>query len=149
LFPCNNFHQRFWAVQQGLAELRKAHIAPAGDDVVTHMNNLLLQRFMADLWAAQDDFDVWALRFELLDQGKRLHRVPDVDAESDDVRLFGQQFVSQLLGGTVDGEFAQAGLSLQMTHIRQQIPQPQRGVDVFGVQRAQQNISHASIMLTS
>lgn len=35
-----------------------------------------------------------------------------------------------------------------MTHIRQQIAQPQRGVDVLGVQGAQQNISHPPIMLT-
>ena len=77
-------------MNQCLAELGKAHVAPAGDDVVGQVNDVLRQRLMADFRAAEHDFDVWALRFEQFDEGAGLHHVPDIHAKTDDFRVDGQ-----------------------------------------------------------
>ena len=73
-----------------MAEFGKAHITPAGDDVVAQLYDFLFQRLMADLGATQHDADVGAQGFELLDQCAGLHRVPDIHSKTDDFRVHGQ-----------------------------------------------------------
>ena len=109
-------------MNQRLAELGKAHIAPAGDDVVGQMDDVLFQRLVAHFRAAEHDFDVWALRFEQFDEGAGWHHVPDIHPKPDDFGVDGQQFCGQFFGFTVDGELAQRRFWLQIPHVGQQIP---------------------------
>ena len=83
LLARNHLHQRQWAVQQRAAQLGKAHITPAGDDMVGQRHDGLLRVFMADLGTAQHHFERRARRLEQAHQLAGLAHIPDVDAKAD------------------------------------------------------------------
>ena len=58
LLTGNHFHQGPGAIEQRAAQLGKAHIAPAGHDVIGQRANLLPVGFKTDLWPAQHHGDV-------------------------------------------------------------------------------------------
>lgn len=72
-------------MQQGTAQSGEADIAPAGDQIVRQPDNLPSFPLMADLRAAENEFQGRARQLEPAhDLGGRQH-VPDIDAEADDL----------------------------------------------------------------
>ena len=140
LLAGDDFHQRRRAVEQGAAQFGKAHIAPAGDDVVGQAADFLLAGFKANFRPAEHDFDVRAQGFQQTHQLRRFDHIPDIHAQADHAGIQRQQLFGNLNRALADGEFAQlrqgaqAGAAVQI-HVRQQAAQAERGVNKFGVQR--------------
>ena len=137
LFACDDFHQRLRAVQERAAQLGKAHITPAGDDVICKLHDGLLIHLMADLGAAQNDPDIGPRDSEQPHHLAGLRHVPDVHAETDDARRQRQQRVHDVLRLARNREFTQGRLRLQVAHVRQQVAQAERGMNVLGIERRQ------------
>ena len=119
--------------------------------MVGQPHNGLLVHLVTHLGPAQHHLDVGALGFEQAQQRLSLRHVPDVHAKANNLRRTrllgpekGQQLVQHLLRAPGYRELAQHGTGFQITHIGQQITQAQRGVDVLGIQSAQNNRRHAS-----
>ena len=119
-------------MQQGAAQLGKTHVAPAGNHMVSQRHYSLLVHLMAHLRAAQHHFEGGALGFEQahhLTGGcdvpnkhtptHHLHRAIDRIAQR------GQQLINDVLRFARNGEFAQRGARAQVTHVGQQVAQPQ------------------------
>ena len=73
-----------------LTQVRERQVAWAGDQIVGQVDDRLPIPFMTHLGAAEHHDQI---RPYLLEQGDDLsgfHHVPDVDAKTDDARLFGQ-----------------------------------------------------------
>ena len=126
-------------MQQGPAEFGETDITPTRDDVIGEAHNVLLIGFMADFRPTQHDLDLRSLRFEQAHQGAGLRDVPDVHTQTDDLRVLRQQFVGNFLRLTGNGELTQCRLRPQLPHVRQQIPQTQRRMDVFGIERTKKD----------
>ena len=69
------------------AHFRKFQIRLAGDDVVGELDDFLPFGFVADLRAAEDDFDFRADALDGGDDFGGLRDVPDINAEADDFRI--------------------------------------------------------------
>ncbi len=162
LLAADHLHQRLWPVQQGAAEFGETDIAPAGDQVVGQPDNFLIFPFVADFRPAEHDFQVGSRQFELADNFRRRRHIPDINPEADDLRAairritqLGKQRFDNLRRRPGNGEFAQHGAGAQLVaavtgHVGQQITQAQRGVNVFGVERAQDDrgwsVQHPAIL---
>ena len=162
LFAADHLHQRFWPVQQGAAEFGETDIAPAGNQVIGQPDNFLICPFVADFRPAEHDFQVGPRQLELADNFRRRRHIPDINAETDDLRTairhitqFGEQCFDNLRRRPGNGEFAHHGAGAQVVaavagHVGQQITQAQRGVNVFGVERAQDDrgcgVRHPAIL---
>ncbi len=144
LLAGNHLHQRLRAIQQGAAEFGKAHISPARNHMVGQAANFLLLHLMANLGSAQHNFDAGPQRFEQPNQLRGFDHVPDVHAQPNHFRLQRQQLFNHAGGRLADHKLTQlrlrakAGAAMQV-HVGQQITQPQRSMDVFGVERGQHN----------
>ena len=106
-----------------------------GADVVGEMDDGLVFGFVADLRAAEDDFDVRPDAFDGGDDFGGWFDVPDVDAEADDFGITRQQSFRDVERTLIDVELDEARARLQVAQIGQQIAQAKRGVDVFRVER--------------
>ena len=147
LFTGDDFHQRLRSVQQRATQFGKTHIAPAGDHVVSHPHNFLLIHLVADLGATEHNPDVRPLLLEQSHHFARLRDVPDVHTKTDDLHTFHlKQFGDHVLCVARNRELAQRRLRAQVTHVRQQVAQAQRRVDVFRVQGAQDDGGHPGII---
>ena len=103
--------------------------------MVGELDNFLSFRFVTDLRPAEDDFDFRPEAFDGGDDfGGRLD-VPDINAKADDFRIVRQQHFRDVERALVDVEFDEAGARLQFAEVGQQIAQPERGMDVFRVER--------------
>src|SRR5260221_10362830 len=120
--------------QQYLAHFAKLQIRFAGDDVVGKFNNGLAVRFIADLRAAENDFDVRAYAFDGGDDFRGGRDVPDVNTEADDLGIAGEQHFRDVQRTLVDVELDQAGVGAQRTQVGHEITQAERGMDVFRVE---------------
>ena len=103
--------------------------------MIGELDDGLFFGFMADLRAAEDDFDVGPDTFDGGDDFGGRFNVPDVNAEADDFRIPREQDFGDIERTLVDVEFGEAGARLQFAKIGQQITQAERGVDVFRVER--------------
>jgi hypothetical protein len=151
LLAGDHFHQRLRAVQQGAAQFGEADVAPAGDQVVGEADDFLIFPFVADFRPAENDVQRRPGGFELANQFGGRRDVPDIDAEADDLRLaverfaeFGQDCRDDFRHRPGNGEFAQDGALTQAVpavpvEVGQQVAQAERGVDVTGVEGAEDN----------
>lgn len=100
-------------------------------------------RFIRDLRAAKNDFDVWTQSFQQgYDLGGLLN-IPNIDAKADDARLTGQQGLDDLQRLLVDDEFEHAGAITQLPEVRHEVAEPEGGVNVFRVERGEDDVRHA------
>ena len=68
--------------------------------------------------------------------------VPDVNAEADDPRLMREQLLSDFERALVDVELRDRRALAQLPEIGQQVAQAEGGVDVFGVERREDDVRH-------
>jgi len=95
----------------------------------------------------KNDLDVRPLLFEQPHHLAGLRDVPDVHTKTDDLHIFHlKQFGDHVLCVARNRELAQRRLRAQVTHVRQQVAQAQRRVDVFRVQGAQDDGGHPGII---
>ena len=128
--------------QQSPAHLGKFQIRLTGDDVVSQFHDLLSLGLVADLRAAEDDFD---LRPDAPDGGDDLgglRDVPDVDAEAEDARFARKQRLGDVERTQVDVELRDGGARLQFAEIGEQIAQPERGMTELRVERGEDDFRH-------
>ena len=70
--------------------------------------------------------------------------VPDVYAEADDFWVPGEKDFGDVVGALVQVEFNDAGAVLQFSEIRQEVAQAERGMNIFRIERAEDNVRHRS-----
>ena len=87
--------------------------------------------------------------FECGDQFGRGRDVPDINAEADDFRVLGQQRFRNFDRRLMDVEFEQRGARPEFGEIGQQIAQAERGMDIFRVERCQDNVGHTLASLAA
>ena len=110
----NDLFVRRVPLVDSLAQLRERQVAWAGDQIVGQLDDCLPVPFMTHLGTAEYHDQI---RPYLLEQGDDLsgfHHVPDIDAKTDDARLFGQQCLGDVQRSLGDDEFADGGVSLQL-----------------------------------
>ena len=142
LLASDDLHQGRRSIEQGPTQARETHIAPAGDHVVGQLANFLLIDLVADLGPAQHDANLGCQGLEQAHQLQAGHRIPDVDPQTNHLRLERQQLFGHLYRLLRQGEFTQHGLRPQTgptmaVQVGQQATQAQRGMDETGVDRAQ------------
>lgn len=137
--------RRRWGggLEQGPAEVGEREVGFAGDGVIREGDDFLALGFVADLGAAEDDAEFGSEAFEQGDDLEGWADVPDVDAESEDTGLLGEQGFDDFERGLFDLEFGDGGARLEIAEVGEQVAQAERGVDEFGVERAEQDVRHA------
>ena len=68
--------------------------------------------------------------------------VPDVYAQANDARILREHDLCNVERALVDVEFQQLGAIPQFTQVGEQIAQSEGSVDIFRVQRAENNVGH-------
>ena len=101
--------------------MREGQIRRARDQVVGQLHNGLFLPFVTDFRAAQHDEQIRSHPLEQGDDLGGLRHVPDVDAETDDARLFGQQRFGDVQRALGDDEFAEGGVGLQLAQVGVQV----------------------------
>ena len=143
-FGWNDFAFRRSAIEESAADFGKFEIGFAGDDVVGGLADGLKFGFEADFGSAEDDGDVGSDAFEDVDDFGGELGVPDVNAEADDFWVSGEKDFGDVVGALVQVEFDNAGAVLQFSEIRQEVAQAERGVNIFRIERAEDNVRHRS-----
>ena len=141
--PLRKHRQAVGALQQLSAQLGKGQIRFPCDDIVSQVNDLLLFRFITDFWPPQNNEDLGSNAFQIRDQPRRFFDVPDVDAQSDDLRFVLQDLSEDVQSRLVDRKLKQPGLLLQFPHIGQQIAQSEGTMVVPGIQGRKNDRVHA------
>jgi hypothetical protein len=143
-FGGNDFVRWFLAGKNLSTEFSKFQIGFARDNVISELDDQLRFDFVADLGSAENDGDVRPKAFDGGDDFGCRRDVPNVNAEADYFRVSGEKDFNDVGRALVDIEFEQARRGLQWAEIGKEIPQAERGVDVFGVECRQDNIGHMS-----
>jgi hypothetical protein len=151
LLAGDHFHERLRAVEQGAAQFGKLTSPQPVIRWSAEANDFLRFPFVADFRPAENDGQRRPGGFELANQFGGRRDVPDIDAEADDLRLaverfaeFGQDCRDDFRHRPGDREFAQDGALTQAVpavpvEVGQQVAQAERGVDVTGVEGAEDN----------
>ena len=90
-------------------KIRAGEIGFAGDDVVGKAADFLLAGFVAYFGTAEDDGQVGFYAFQFCHDLRCGGDVPDIDAESDEARVFGEDRFDDIGGPMVDFEFEDFG----------------------------------------
>ena len=138
----DDFFDRWIIGEQSPAELGEGEVSRAGDEDIGQLEKWLFLPLVADFGAAQHDDEIGPHPLEQCDDLGGFRDVPDIDAEADDARLFGQQRFGDVQRALRDDEFPDGGIRLQLAHIRQQIAQAKRGMEIAGVQGREQDGRH-------
>ena len=140
----NNFRGWLLPAQQLIAEFAEFEVRFSRDNIIHQLYDLLLFGLITDFWPAQNDLD---LRSDPLQNGNnfsRLGDIPNINAEPNDLRRHRQERFGDFDGSLVDVEFAKRGAGTQRAHVGQQIPQAKGGMNVFGIQRGEDDFGHRS-----
>ena len=73
--------------QQFATKFWKTHIAPAGNYIVGQLNDFLLAVFVTDFRPTQHHPHIWRHPFEQRDHFGAFLDIPDVNAQTDNLRL--------------------------------------------------------------
>lgn len=134
---------RVLALEEAAGQLGEGQVGFAADDVVGDLGDGLGFGFVTDLGSAQDDLELGSEAFEEADDLGGGRGVPDVDAEADDAGLVLEDGLDDVHGSSVEVEFEQDGVRAQIPEVGHQIAQSEGRVDVFGVERGQDDVRHA------
>ncbi len=115
------------------ADFGKLQVGFAGDDVIGELDDGLTVGFVADFRAAEDDDELGANAFEGGNEFGGGGDVPDVNAEADDLRRFGEEGFGDFDGALVNVELEQFGARAEVAEIGEQVTQAESGVDIFCV----------------
>ncbi|OQB89279.1 MAG: hypothetical protein BWX86_02495 [Verrucomicrobia bacterium ADurb.Bin122] len=123
-------------------ERRKHEVALASHHIVGQLHDGLASRLVTHLRAAEHHGQI---RAQLLEHGDELggrRNIPDVHAQRDDLGLQRQQALRHVERAMVQCELDQRRARPQLAEVGQQVAQAKRGVDVFRVERRQDDIRH-------
>ena len=136
------FGRRPFACEQPTADLGEHQVRFAGDDVIGQLRDGLSFGLMADLRPAHDERDVRSHSFESRDDFGRRRYIPDVNSQADDFGISRQNGFGDIDRALVDIELDDGCAAAQRAKIGEQAAQAERGVDVFRVERGQDDIGH-------
>jgi len=91
---------------------------------------------------AQDHHDVRTNSLQLRHKLRCRIDIPDIDADTDDQRLLGQDGLDGIDWPLVDVEFQNGGARLERPEIGHEIAQPERRVCITRVERCQDDVRH-------
>ena len=103
--------------------------------MVGKLDDFLSFSFIADLRAAENDFNVRPDAFDGCNNFGGWLDVPDIDAETDDFGIVCEKRFRDVERTLIDIELDEACARLQVAKIGQQVAQAKRGVDIFRVKR--------------
>jgi hypothetical protein len=72
--------------------------------------------------------------------------VPDINADPDHTRPLLYQLLHHVGGPCAENELDERGVFAQLAHVGSEVAQPQRGVNVAGVDRDKNDAGHRSIL---
>ena len=110
--------------------------------MVGQRDNPLPLGFITDFRAAEDDLD---FRTDTFDGGNdlgRLRDIPDINPETDDLRVLCENFFRDFERTLVDIKLADLRTRLQFAEVGEKIAQPERGVDELRVERGEHDVRH-------
>ena len=110
--------------------------------MIRQRHDFLPLRFIRDFRPTEDDDQVWADAFEQGDDLRRLLHIPNIDAETDDAWLVRENGLHDLQRLLVDDELGYAGAILKLPQVRHEVAKAEGGVDVFGVERGEDDVRH-------
>ena len=100
----------------------------------------MLVDLMTDFGAAEDDGDVGVESFENGNEFSGLFDVPDVDAEADDFRFVGKDFLGDIERALVDIEFEETGARLEVAEVGEEVAEAEGTMGVPGVERSENDV---------
>src|SRR5947208_3497718 len=140
----NDLCRGIFSVENLLTDFAEFEVAFSCDHIIGQLDDLLLLGLITDLRPAQNDLD---LRLDPLEDGNdfsRLRDIPNVNAQSDDFRTQAEERLGNFNWPLVDVELAQHCVGTQTAHVGQQIAQAECGMNVFGIQRGEDDFRHSS-----
>lgn len=114
----------------------------ARDDEIGMADDFLAIGFIADFGAAKNEGDVGPEAFEGGGDLDSLGGVPDVNAESDDAGILGENGFDHIEGTLLKIEFEDGGARAERAEIGEEITEAERRVNVFGVEGGQDDVGH-------
>jgi hypothetical protein len=142
-FGGDDFRGEFFPGEQTAAHLGEFQVSLAGDDVIGCANDRLTITLETDFGSAKNNDQVRAKLFKQRDEFGGRCDIPDVNTKAEDFGIFGKERLGDFGDRLVDIEFQQSGARTKFAEIRQQISQAESGMDVFCIQRCEDNLGHA------
>lgn len=112
--------------------------------MISQAHDLLSLALVADFGAAENDGQPRPEPFQEGDQVGGQGGVPDVDAQAEDARLQREQRPGDLERPLADCEFRQRAALAQPAQVRAEAAQPERGVQIAGIQRGEDDVRHGA-----
>jgi len=142
-FGGNDFLRRQLPCKQAVAYLGEFQVGLAEDHHVGKRADFLFLRLVADLRAAEHNRNRGGDAFEHPHHFQGLPRIPNIHPQADNRGSLRQQLLDDVQRPLVDVELRDARPGSEATHIRRQVAQAERGVNILGVEGAKEDRRHS------